>query len=328
MNSVIKPTLFAAIMSMYVGTLFAQEAANDWELGTASPLSQPDTSKITPLSNDVIVLPRPSNAQPEAAIPSPKITEKITVTSPKPAPERGIYFYIDRRKTVHYALTPVTDQYTPLGPNNWQSLPPLSNHAVDKDLLKILAQVKKQKIDVVLPPSLMAGYRIDKASPHTQTRLLNHRNLNAYERTIVQNARRYGVDVNLVKAVMAAESGFNPAAVSVANAQGLMQVIPETGERYGVDSERLIKPHVNIAVGVRYLRDLSRMFKNRPDLIIAAYNAGEGAVYKYNKQVPPYAETQAYVRKVLQYYDIYSQRSLVTKVKTQQRKQKNTPVAM
>ena len=105
-------------------------------------------------------------------------------------------------------------------------------------------------------------------------------------------------------------------------------MIPETGERYGVDSERLIKPHVNIAVGVRYLRDLSRMFKNRPDLIIAAYNAGEGAVYKYNKQVPPYAETQAYVRKVLQYYDIYSQRSLVTKVKTQQRKQKNTPVAM
>ena len=340
MSTVIKSVLFAATMSLYTGSLLAQETANNLDLGTPSILPQPDAAKVTPLNNDVIVLPRPSSTLPETvspaetpvvvATPAPKAAAiKVAVIPPKPAPEKGVYFYIDRRKQVHYALTPVTDQYTLLGPNNWQSLPPLKNRGIDKDLLKVLAQAKKQKIDIVLPPSLMAGYRIDKASPRTQTRLLNHRALNAYERTIVQNARRHGVDVNLVKAIMAAESGFNPGAVSVANAQGLMQVIPETGERYGVvDSERLITPHVNINVGVRYLRDLSRMFKNRPDLIIAAYNAGEGAVYKYNYQVPPYAETQAYVRKVLQYYDIYSQRTLITKVKTQQRKQKNTPVRM
>ena len=325
MNTVIKSTLFSAMMSLYASALFAQESANN--VNNSSIQESIATPTIISIDSDVTVLPRPDGMQ-SGSTTAPKAIDKITIVKPKPAPEKGIYFQIDRRKKVHYALTPLNDQYTLLGPNNWQSLPPLKNRGIDKDLLKILAQAKKQKIDVVLPPSLMAGYRIDKASPRTQTRLLNHRNLNAYERTIVQNARRHGVDVNLVKAVMAAESGFNPAAVSIANAQGLMQVIPETGERYGVSTEQLMKPHANINVGVRYLRDLSRMFKNRPDLIIAAYNAGEGAVYKYNYQVPPYAETQAYVRKVLQYYDIYSQRSLVTKVKTKQRKQKNAPVSM
>ena len=325
MNTVIKSTLFSAMMSLYASALFAQESANN--VNNSSIQESIATPTIISIDSDVTVLPRPDGMQ-SGSTTAPKAIDKVTIVKPKPAPEKGIYFQVDRRKKVHYALTPLNDQYTLLGPNNWQSLPPLKNRGIDKDLLKILAQAKKQKIDVVLPPSLMAGYRIDKASPRTQTRLLNHRNLNAYERTIVQNARRHGVDVNLVKAVMAAESGFNPVAVSIANAQGLMQVIPETGERYGVSTEQLMKPHANINVGVRYLRDLSRMFKNRPDLIIAAYNAGEGAVYKYNYQVPPYAETQAYVRKVLQYYDIYSQRSLVTKVKTKQRKQKNAPVSI
>ena len=325
MNTVIKSALFSATLSLYAGALFAQDSSSMTAPATPTAL---DAASVISMDKDVMVAPRVDAEAVPSALIIPQVSNKTMTPVIKPAPAKGIYFYVDRRKKVHYALTPLNEHYTLLGPNNWQSLPPLKNRGMDKDLLNILNQAKKQKIDVVLPPSLMAGYRIDKASPRTQTRLLNHRNLNAYERTIVQNARRYGVDVNLVKAVMAAESGFNPAAVSVANAQGLMQVIPETGERYGVDSERLIKPHVNIAVGVRYLRDLSRMFKNRPDLIIAAYNAGEGAVYKYNKQVPPYAETQAYVRKVLQYYDIYSQRSLITQVKTQQRKQKNAPVAM
>ena len=105
---------------------------------------------------------------------------------------------------------------------------------------------------------------------------------------------------------MAAESGFNSTAISPKNAMGLMQVIPPTAARYGVSADQLMNPERNIYAGVRYLRDLSRMFQGRPDLIIAAYNAGEGAVYKYNRRIPPYAETQNYVRKVMQYYQVYN----------------------
>ncbi len=130
-----------------------------------------------------------------------------------------------------------------------------------------------------------------------------------YEATIARHANTHGVDVNLIKAVMAAESGFNSSALSSKNAMGLMQVIPPTAARYGVTADQLMIPERNIYAGVRYLRDLSRMFKGRPELIIAAYNAGEGAVYKYKYTVPPYAETQNYVRKVMQYYTVYNQNS-------------------
>ena len=109
---------------------------------------------------------------------------------------------------------------------------------------------------------------------------------------------------------MAAESGFNSSAISPKNAMGLMQVIPPTAARYGVSAEQLMNPDRNIYAGVRYLRDLSRMFQGRPDLIIAAYNAGEGAVYKYNRRIPPHAETQNYVRTVMQYYQVYSGNSI------------------
>lgn len=278
-----------------------------------------------------IVLLKANASEPALPIgaPAPVVMPlPVVVKAPTPAPAKGIYFYIDRKKIVHYALKPLNEHYALLNPSNWDSLPPSRNQGIDKNLLKVIQQAKQQKIELVLPPSLMAGYRIQKASNRTEARLLNHRSLSAYQRTIQQHARRYGVDVNLVKAVMAAESGFNPSAVSEANALGLMQVIPETGERYGVDSGQLMKPHANIGVGVRYLRDLSKMFKGRPDLIIAAYNAGEGAVYKYNRQVPPYAETQNYVRKVLQYYDIYSQRSLAIKVKGTQKRNANKPVSL
>ncbi len=116
-----------------------------------------------------------------------------------------------------------------------------------------------------------------------------------------------------MKAVIAAESGFNPQAVSPKGAIGLMQVIPETGERYGVTgdarrtlAQRLADPRVNIATGVRYLSDLLRMFSGDLELALAAYNAGEGAVQKHGNDIPPYAETQNYVKTVLQFYRYYN----------------------
>ena len=119
---------------------------------------------------------------------------------------------------------------------------------------------------------------------------------NAYDRLIRRMAGRHKVDAALVKAVMHVESAFNPHAVSHKGAQGLMQVMPETGQRYG--AEDLFDPVQNVEAAVLYLKDLQKMFKNNTRLVLAAYNAGENAVLRY-RGIPPYNETRNYVRKVL-----------------------------
>ena len=113
-------------------------------------------------------------------------------------------------------------------------------------------------------------------------------------------SRAYGVDKNLVHAVISAESAYNPAALSKAGAVGLMQLMPDTARRYGV--KNIFDPSENIHGGVRYLRDLLMMFNGNIELAVAAYNAGENAVIKYGNKIPPYAETVHYVPKVLGYY--------------------------
>jgi soluble lytic murein transglycosylase-like protein len=94
-------------------------------------------------------------------------------------------------------------------------------------------------------------------------------------------------------------------------ALGLMQIMPDTGRRYGVGRpSALLDPATNIETGVRYLRDLLLMFPGRVDLALAAYNAGEGAVVKYGYRIPPYPETQQYVRKIFARYQNITGRSL------------------
>ncbi|HSV77632.1 MAG TPA: lytic transglycosylase domain-containing protein [Ramlibacter sp.] len=122
-------------------------------------------------------------------------------------------------------------------------------------------------------------------------------------------AREHGIDFELLQALVATESGFDPAAVSPKGAIGLMQVLPATAERYGVTGDRrqpveqkLTDPRTNIRAGARYLRDLIRMFPGRIELALAAYNAGEGAVQRAGNRVPDYRETQNYVRTVMQLY--------------------------
>lgn len=112
-------------------------------------------------------------------------------------------------------------------------------------------------------------------------------------------APQYGLDPALVLAVISAESNFRVDAVSPKNAQGLMQLIPVTAERFGVTNP--FDPKENIRGGMKYLRWLLSYFGGNVPLAVAAYNAGEGAVLKH-KGIPPYAETKAYVRKVLAIY--------------------------
>lgn len=118
-------------------------------------------------------------------------------------------------------------------------------------------------------------------------------------------SRAYGVSNALLMAVMHAESSFNPEAISPVGAVGLMQIMPQTGARYGVHRQ-LDDPRKNIDVGARYLKDLLVMFHGDTELALAAYNAGEGAVIKHGWRIPPYKETRAYVPRVMSLYDHYS----------------------
>jgi len=118
------------------------------------------------------------------------------------------------------------------------------------------------------------------------------------------------LDMALLQAVIATESGFDPSAVSPKGAVGLMQVMPATGQRYGLASDRggsvatkLADPRTNINTGARYLRDLIKLFPGQLELAVAAYNAGEGAVQKAGNRIPNYKETQNYVRSVMHLYN-------------------------
>jgi soluble lytic murein transglycosylase-like protein len=120
------------------------------------------------------------------------------------------------------------------------------------------------------------------------------------EQWISDISEQHGVDPELVKVVAKVESNFNRRAVSNRGAMGLMQLIPDTARRFGVSN--VFDPRQSIEGGVKYLKFLSGMFPDNLPHVLAAYNAGENAVVKY-KGVPPYRETQAYVRKITAVYN-------------------------
>lgn len=123
-----------------------------------------------------------------------------------------------------------------------------------------------------------------------------------YDLAIHNAAQRHGVDYALVKAVIKAESNFNHRAVSRAGARGLMQLMPATANQLQVQDS--FHPEENIEGGVRYLRYLLDTYRGDLRLALAAYNAGEGAVYRH-RGIPPFKETRTYVKRVLEYYEQY-----------------------
>lgn len=120
----------------------------------------------------------------------------------------------------------------------------------------------------------------------------------AYDKIISRTASEHRVDRALVKAIIHAESAFNPYATSGKDARGLMQLLPSTAAMYGVRD--LYDPEQNINAGVQHLKYLLKKYRNNSRLAVAAYNAGETAVKRY-KGIPPYKETRVYVAKVLNY---------------------------
>ena len=121
---------------------------------------------------------------------------------------------------------------------------------------------------------------------------------------IAEVANRYQIPEALLHAVIEIESAYDPNAISRAGAVGLMQLMPATARRYGVANRR--NPTANLTGGTRYLKDLLIRFDRNLELALAGYNAGENAVEKFGNQIPPFDETQNYVRKVLKLYTQHS----------------------
>lgn len=150
-------------------------------------------------------------------------------------------------------------------------------------------------------------------SPTSPARVTQNtsRQLTVFDEIIDEMAVKYRMPVNLVRAVMHAESAFDPNAVSHVGASGLMQLMPQTAREMYVKD--IFDARENIEGGTRYLRVLANEFDGDMVKIVAAYNAGPEAVRKYNGQVPPYPETQAYVRKVISLYFQYKAQSELAK---------------
>lgn len=124
-----------------------------------------------------------------------------------------------------------------------------------------------------------------------------------YDALIVNMALKYALEPSFIKAVIHVESAFNEYALSKAGAMGLMQLMPATAARYQLKQNHF-NPNLNIEAGVQHIKDLVLRYDNDKKLILAAYNAGAGAVNKH-QGVPPYAETQNYIKKVMMLYALY-----------------------
>ena len=157
----------------------------------------------------------------------------------------------------------------------------------------VLANTPRPGAGQVVP-----SYPVPKSdSIRTTSRVASER-AQMYEGLITEHAALNDVRPALVRAVVQVESAYNPYARSPKGAQGLMQLMPSTAELFGVKNP--FSPEENIRAGVAYLRQLLNRFANNEELALAAYNAGPKAVDKYQQSVPPYKETQSYVRQINQ----------------------------
>jgi soluble lytic murein transglycosylase-like protein len=138
----------------------------------------------------------------------------------------------------------------------------------------------------------------DQIPPSVSGRKAEH----LYHKFIIQTASQYQIDPALIKAIIMAESGYNPKAVSKRGAKGLMQLMPATAEALGV--EDIFNPRQNITGGVQYFKHLVNRFDGDVKLALAAYNAGSRYVRNYNG-VPPFKSTKCYIKKVFKYYQRY-----------------------
>jgi soluble lytic murein transglycosylase-like protein len=189
-----------------------------------------------------------------------------------------LYGYVDQQGIIHLANHKLTAEYQLFKKGLLHPLTAQSNA-----LNQVLPQ---QKTDASSAPSLAFAP--------------TGRGAGRWSDLIRQTANDFQLDPHLLHSIISVESGYNANALSPKGAIGLMQVMPTTGQRFGVFN--LNDPKQNLIAGARYLQSLQAQFNGNLPLVIAAYNAGEGAVQKYRNTIPPYAETREYVSKVMASY--------------------------
>jgi len=185
-----------------------------------------------------------------------------------------VYKYVDNKGMIYFTDAPLEGAQFRL---EWK-----------RTSKKLVAESEKKTV------AAMARGPLEVRPPQSQPSRRAH-----YAAMIEGTARRYHLPPELLHAVIKTESAYNPAALSSAGATGLMQLMPATARRYKVGD--IWDPQQNLNGGARYLRYLLDLFEQDLRLALAAYNAGENAVIKYGNRIPPYPETQRYVRKVLQF---------------------------
>jgi membrane-bound lytic murein transglycosylase B len=201
----------------------------------------------------------------------------------------SIAVFVDGRSMKVAAFRPLDEERMELTMKNGGSFTvPISriDRIIDDEVStpEVVAEVKKILEEGVFP---RRSWRFNESSgPLFRSK---------FDQTIVEAARKFDVDAALVSAVIKAESDFNPHEVSNKGARGLMQLMPATATRFGVTNS--FDPVANIYAGTRYLRWLLNTFDGNADYAVAAYNAGEGNVWKY-KGVPPFRETVNYINRI------------------------------
>ena len=190
-----------------------------------------------------------------------------------------IYKYVDSNGVLHFTNVPTTTNFKKL------PLPPLPVASV-------------RKTPAMTASSAPALYRQGEGGTSRMCTI----NQILYDPHVRLACIRHGMDYNLVRAVIRAESAFNPGAISPKGAMGLMQLMPGTSRDLGVDDP--FDPYQNIDGGVRYLKMMLNRFDNDIMLAVAAYNAGPENVAKHGG-IPPFDETQTYVQRVMSYYSRY-----------------------
>jgi soluble lytic murein transglycosylase-like protein len=216
-----------------------------------------------------------------------------------------VYGFIDDKGVAHFAAERVDARYELFfkGGESFDTQQGIASTGASKSDSKNPANA------VTANASAASSAAKDKANSKIQAYFDVSTNFKAVRHHMRDAAKTYNVDFELLQAVIVAESGFDHLAVSPKGAIGLMQLMPDTAKRFGVNADKsksvelkLRDPKTNINAGAKYLRTLINMFPGKLELAIASYNAGEGAVQKYGNKIPPYKETQNYVSTVIQTY--------------------------
>lgn len=173
---------------------------------------------------------------------------------------------------------------------------PMQSEAVQTEGVQLLAS----------EPSLTASAVQDKVKSVSSSPLKTKKRDEPFHPIIIKVAGRYEVDPALVKAIIMAESSYNPRAISKRGAKGLMQLMPHTARALGV--ENIFDPEHNVNAGVKYFKGLLNRFGGDVELALAAYNAGSRKVRQY-KGIPPFRSTKVYIKKVFKYYELYKEQT-------------------